>query len=134
MRGARFVDTSFYVALVSPSDERHTLALHFGEDAGRRSVTTEFVLMEVASYLTSRKQGRLFLTLAESIAASRSIFVVPASHSLFAKGVELLRQRPDKGWSLTDCTSFVVMERMRLSEALTADHHFQQAGFKAMLA
>lgn len=134
MRGARFVDTSFYVALVSPSDERHTLALHFGEDAGRRSVTTEFVLMEVASYLTSRKQGRLFLTLAESIAASRSIRVVPASHSLFAKGLELLRQRPDKGWWLTDCTSFVVMERMRLSEALTADHHFQQAGFKAMLA
>ena len=43
------------------------------------------------------------------------------------------RERADKEWPLTDCISFVVMPDQGLSEALTADHHFEQAGFKALL-
>jgi predicted nucleic acid-binding protein len=45
-----------------------------------------------------------------------------------------MRNRPDKDWSLADCISFVVMEEMGLREALTGDRHFEQAGFKALLA
>ena len=41
--------------------------------------------------------------------------------------------RPDKEWSLTDCISFEVMAELGLTEALTADHHFEQAGFRALL-
>jgi uncharacterized protein len=44
-----------------------------------------------------------------------------------------LRRRVDKEWSLTDCISFIVMERYKVTEALTADHHFEQAGFIALL-
>ena len=44
------------------------------------------------------------------------------------------RESPDKEWPLTDCISFVVMQEQGLSEALTADHHFLQAGFKTLLA
>ena len=55
--------------------------------------------------------------------------IIPASDEFFRASVELFRQRPDKNWSLTDCSSFVVMERERIREALTSDHHFQQAGF-----
>jgi len=40
---------------------------------------------------------------------------------------------PDKGWSLTDCASFVIMEDEGLPAALTHDHHFEQAGFQALL-
>jgi len=43
------------------------------------------------------------------------------------------RQRRDKGWSLTDCISFLAMQRHGLAEALTADHHFEQAGFNILL-
>ena len=43
------------------------------------------------------------------------------------------RTRPDKNWSLTDCLSFVVMERSQLTEALTTDRHFEQAGMKVMM-
>jgi len=52
---------------------------------------------------------------------------------LFHRGVELFRRRPDKGWPLTDCISFVVMQDHGIDEALTADVHFQQAGFTALL-
>jgi predicted nucleic acid-binding protein len=45
----------------------------------------------------------------------------------------LYRGRPDKEWSLTDCISFVVMGERSLTEALTSDHHFEQAGFTALL-
>lgn len=42
-------------------------------------------------------------------------------------------ERPDKDWSLTDCISFLVMKDFGLTDAFTADHHFEQAGFTAWL-
>ena len=55
------------------------------------------------------------------------------SEALFEAGFNLFEARPDKDWSLTDFISFVVMEREGLTEALTGDHHFEQAGFTALL-
>jgi predicted nucleic acid-binding protein len=60
--------------------------------------------------------------------------VVAASNSNFQLGSDLYNNRPDKAWSLTDCISFVVMQEHGISEALTGDHHFEQAGFVALLA
>ncbi len=59
--------------------------------------------------------------------------IVPASRELFQRGVELFTQRPDKDWSLTDCTSYVVMKEQDIEDALTTDHHFEQAGFTVLL-
>jgi predicted nucleic acid-binding protein len=59
--------------------------------------------------------------------------VVPFQLELIDSAVQLYRTRPDKSWSLTDCLSFVVMERRQLTEALTTDGHFEQAGMKAMM-
>ena len=50
-------------------------------------------------------------------------------HRILYERIQLFRQRPDKQWSLTDCISFVVMRRESITEALTGDHHFEQAGF-----
>jgi uncharacterized protein len=59
--------------------------------------------------------------------------IVPAASDLLQQGFDLFSRRPDKEWSLTDCISFVVMEDYGLSEALTSDSHFEQAGFKKLL-
>jgi hypothetical protein len=59
--------------------------------------------------------------------------MLPPSSDLFYAGLDLFSRRPDKYWSLTDCISFVVMERFSMTDALTADRHFQQAGFNALL-
>jgi uncharacterized protein len=53
--------------------------------------------------------------------------------SLDAASREYLSSRPDKDYSLVDCSSFVIMERMGLTEALTNDRHFEQAGFVRLL-
>jgi predicted nucleic acid-binding protein len=59
--------------------------------------------------------------------------VVPAGRTLLERAFELYAERPDKDWSLTDCVSFVVMAERGITDALTADHHFEQAGFTALL-
>jgi len=59
--------------------------------------------------------------------------IVPVSHELYGAGLELYRSRPDKRWSLTDCISFVIMQRRGLTDALAADSDFVQAGFRALL-
>ena len=59
--------------------------------------------------------------------------VFPASQDLFDAGVSLYSRRQDKDWSLTDCISFAVMQQQGLTDALTADHHFEQAGFTLLM-
>ena len=60
--------------------------------------------------------------------------IVPATQALFHRGLERYAARPDKDWTLTDCISFVVMEDEGITDALTGDQHFVQAGFKVLLS
>ena len=60
--------------------------------------------------------------------------LVRATPELLQRGRKLYEDRPDKEWPLTDCISFAVMQEEQVGEALTADRHFEQAGFKALLA
>ncbi len=69
----------------------------------------------------------------ERISRDPRIDVVPHSAEFSKDAVSLFAARSDKDWSLTDCLSFVVMERKGLRDALTADNHFEQAGFRAIL-
>ena len=62
-----------------------------------------------------------------------NVEIIPLSEELYKRGLRLYRERLDKEWSLTDCISFVVMQERGLTEALTTDKHFQQAGFNVLL-
>lgn len=73
-------------------------------------------------------------SLLQSIESDPLFTVIQPSDSLYARGLKLYTARPDKGWSLTDCISFVVMQDQEITAALTADHHFEQAGFKPVFA
>jgi predicted nucleic acid-binding protein len=130
---AVFADTSFYLALLSTDDEFHDRAVQLSIEMRPPIVVTEFVLLETGNSLSSVNQRRLFVELLPHLQADPTVRIIPASSQLLQSGYELYRRREDKDWSMTDCTSFVVMEELGVREALTTDHHFEQAGFTALL-
>jgi len=96
-------------------------------------VTTEFVLVEVANFFCRAAFRPLFSRLLQNLRAAPGVEVVLASNDLFDSGARLFEARADKDWSLTDCTSFQEMWDRGITDALTADHHFEQAGFRILL-
>jgi uncharacterized protein len=73
------------------------------------------------------------LQLLQGLANDPGATVVLATQDLFDKTRALFAARPDKDWSMTDCSSFVIMQEQGLTEALTGDKHFEQAGFLRLL-
>jgi uncharacterized protein len=129
-----FADTFYFLALLNASDQAHARAVAFTASYRGRLVTTELVLTELADALAWSPQGRTeFLATRADLLADADVTVIPCEQTTLEEGIKLYAQRPDKQWSLTDCISFVVMGRDGLSEALTGDHHFEQAGFVALL-
>lgn len=130
---AIFADTFYFLALLNPGDASHAEARAIGRRLAGRLVTTGYVLTEIADAFAAPRDRPRFLALLVALEADPSVTIVPSSDDLFRRGVDLYRQRPDKAWSLTDCVSFVVMDDHGATEALTGDHHFQQAGYLALL-
>lgn len=129
-----FVDTLYYLALTNPRDHYAAAAARFTAGFAGAFVTTVWVLAEVANSLARGPNRALFLELYHDLANDRRVTIVPATQDLFERGIDLYRERSDKAWSLTDCISFIVMRDSGLTEALTADHHFEQAEFSMLLA
>jgi predicted nucleic acid-binding protein len=128
-----FADTFYFLALVNPRDAAHQKALDASERLPGPLVTTDWVLTEIADAFSHPKDRLKFLTLLDRLRGNPDMTIVPSSEELFQRGIDFYRRRPDKDWPLTDCISFVVMKDQGISEALTGDQHFQQAGFKALL-
>jgi uncharacterized protein len=129
----RFADTFYFLALLSADDSAHKAAWRYAAELGSWIVTTDWVVIEIADALSSPAQRGAFLALWEEIRNHPAIEIIPADRTFLPRGLDLYSRRPDKGWSLTDCISFVVLDDRGLTEALTGDHHFEQAGFLALL-
>lgn len=130
---ALFADTFYYLSLMHRSDEAHQRAVDFTTAFQGALLTTAWVVTELADALADPKHRAAFLRLYDDLRDDPRVTIVPADQQLMDEGLDLYRRRLDKGWSLTDCISFKVMADRGLTEALTADHHFEQAGFKALL-
>jgi predicted nucleic acid-binding protein len=128
-----FADTFYFLAILNPHDQAHRQAQEIGTLLEGRLVTTDYVLIEVGDALSRPLDRSRFLSLVETLASDENAEVVPASSQLLSAGIDLFRNRPDKDWPLTDCLSFVVMTRRGITDALTGDEHFRQAGFRPLL-
>jgi predicted nucleic acid-binding protein len=128
-----FADAFYYIALLNPNDQFHAAALEATGQLQRRIATTLWVLMEVADALSApavRRRTHEFLVRVASD-PNTTLIVEPAPW--YERGLALFGSRGDKDWSLTDCISFEVMTQRGIADALTGDHHFVQAGFRALL-
>lgn len=128
-----FADTHYFIALLSPDDVAYPKARGATLQQSATLVTTAWVLTELASTLSKRRFRKHFLATLQRLRNDPDVVIVDADSELFESGIDLFAARSDKDWSLTDCISFVVMDQRGISEALTGDHHFEQAGFRALL-
>lgn len=127
-----FADSFYFLALLSEQDAAHGMAVRFSRENARPLVTTAWVLMEVADALARPETRSSFGRLLMALETSSDVEVIPPSNDLFHRAVKLYSSRSDKAWSLTDCTSFIVMADEGITDVLTGDRHFEQAGFQLL--
>lgn len=127
------VDTGFFLALAQPRDALHLRALAWAREIRDQLLVTDYVLWETVNALSEPRDRPKAHHLLDQIGASANFLIVPATTEFTAAAVKLHAARMDKGWSLSDCASFVVMAERGVREALAHDHNFEQAGFTALL-
>ena len=130
-----FLDTGYLIALEAADDQHHTAALRHWRayiQSRPQLVTTSFVLDEVATFFNSRGRHAKAVEVGERLLASPSVRLVHVDEDLFGAAWTYFRRRDDKRFSLTDCVSFVLMERLGMESALAFDAHFLQAGFRTL--
>jgi len=131
-----FVDTVAWIALINLDDALHENAsTRMTELVGKRTrlLTTEFVLLEVADALSAPAVRSQTIRFLNGLRVNRALQIISADAELIEAGWNLFCLRSDKDWGLTDCTSFALMQQHTLTDALTADRHFVQAGFRALM-
>ena len=131
---AVFADTFYFLALVNSKDKAHKKCFAYSSASDRPIVTTAWVVLELGDAMRRGRDREVFLRLLRDLRIDPDTTVVPVDQGLLERAIALFGERADKDWSLTDCTSFVVMQDIGLTEALTADRHFEQAGFVVLLA
>jgi len=130
-----FVDTSGWAyALDSQADEYAAVSnVIIGATRQNRAlVTTNYIVAELVALLSTARFRISRQSIIERINAMKvdpNIEILHLDADTDTEAWKLLETRPDKEWSLVDASSFVVMQRFGLTEALTSDHHFTQAGF-----
>jgi predicted nucleic acid-binding protein len=121
------VDSSAWYALVNTRDKNHLAAKRF-LDAGHRLLTTNFVVDETITLVLVRKGYRAAVDLGEQLWSEEQAHIVWLSRADQHAAWRLFKHYSDKEFSFTDCTSFVVMERLGLTQAFAFDEHFSQTG------
>ncbi len=131
-----FLDTSFAIAIVSPRDQLHKKAniwLDKIEDSETPIVTTQAVFLEIGNALSKAAFRQVGIGILNHYENDPKTTIISLTDDLYKTAFELFSNRTDKEWGLVDCISFIVMQEREITEALTADEHFVQAGFRALL-
>ena len=124
-----FVDTSFVLALINERDQYHDQAEHLSHKFENSSlITTDAVLLEIGNALAKDFREEAVAVI-KALRSSKRSEVIETGGGLFEKGLEFYEEYSDKTWGLVDCISFVVMQENGVTEALTFDGDFTQAGF-----
>lgn len=131
-----FADACYWIALLNPNDSLHETARQVSKELGPcRIVTSEMVLVELLNSLGKFGDSMRKATAqtVKNLKNNHNVEIVPQTSLQFRSAVERYESRLDKEWGATDCASFLLMEEKGMSEALTNDHHFEQAGFSILL-
>jgi len=126
-----FVDTAAFLAVENRRDTHHEKALAFRDAAlraGELLVTTDYVLAESYTIIRLRAGHAVAIEFGEALKASRILRVEYLTPDVLDAAWEIFKSFEDKEFSFTDCTSFAMMEHLKISAAFTFDEHFRQYG------
>ena len=128
-----FIDTFYVVALVNVRDDYYEKANELVEIYDKASLlVTDAVLLEIGNSL-ARDHKPQAIAIFDEFFASEDIEIIRLDETIFAKAFELYRTQNDKTYGMVDCISFIVMREHGITDALTHDKHFVQAGFRALM-
>ena len=131
-----FLDTSFSIAMAIEKDDFHERALELADKIEAENIyllTTQAIVLEIGNALSKLKYRQSAVGIIQHLESDLNTSIISLTDELYNKAFELFRNRPDKEWGLVDCISFVVMKEQKITDALTADEHFMQAGFRVLL-
>lgn len=128
-----FVDTGVFVAAFSRFDPEHAWAREFLFAPADLLVTSDYVIDETLTLLRSRGRNQAALRAGEALFGSKLLRLEYLRPADIDKAWRIFAGFRDKAWSFTDCTSYVVMQRLGITEAAAFDEHFRQFGFVAVL-
>jgi predicted nucleic acid-binding protein len=123
-----FVDSSAWFAVYSLRDENHAIAAQAIQSFREPLVTTDYIVDETLTLLRARNENRRALAFGRQVIDDRFATIFAVDERDFSHAWETFRSFADKGWSFTDCTSRVVMERLCIERAFAFDEHFRQFG------
>ena len=129
---AIFADTFYWIALLNSRDTWHSQVIKVSQELSNSPlVISDGIIDELFAY--SSKRGDLMRLkvseLYQNFLKDPNIKIISYTPEIRQKAINLYEQRPDKGYSLVDCISMVIMKEMGISEVLTNDKHFAQEGF-----
>lgn len=129
-----FVDTAGWAYYLDRQDTLHPLILALVQHTVKQKrylITTNYIITELVALLSSRYHlpRQQVITAINALKTDTAVEIVHIEQSIDDEAWALLEARLDKKWSLVDASSFVVMKRFSITQALTTDHHFSQAGF-----
>ena len=136
MKSKQFIDTSGFYALLARRDSKHAKAEAILRNAAKKRftfVTTDYVIDETATLLHAKGLSHILPELFDIVFESKACTIEWMDQDRFLKTRTFFLKHRDHSWSFTDCFSFVIMKELHLSEALTKDKHFKEAGFVPLL-
>lgn len=131
-----FLDTSFAISLASKNDEMHSRAISLAKRFTKKKnliVTSQAVLLEIGNSLARQHSRQFCVRYLEDLRSDAFTLIVSLTDQIYDRAFDLFSKRSDKEWGMVDCISFIIMGDRKISDALTADEHFVQAGFRALL-
>jgi len=128
-----FLDTGYVLALELANDQKHHAVTehwsHLHAGVLPSLVTTSYVFDEIVTFFNCRGYHEKAIEVGSNLLRGEAIEMIHVDEKLLKLGWHYLSRHQDKRFSLTDCISFVEMERLNIATAFSVDHHFEQAGF-----
>ena len=128
-----FVDTGAWYAYINAKDPDHFKVREFLDSFEEKLVTSSYIFDEIITLVLARLGHQKAVKVGEVLLNPKVVELVRVGAADEWSAWQLFQQRSDKMYSFTDCTSFVLMRRLKLAKALTLDEHFAQEGFEVIL-